>query len=491
MAAGFRSVPPRAAAALAALLLVAGLSAAQPSAAHPRPIPRPAKNAGGHPLRIGFGDGLFASPDPAAREYWLGRAAALGSSLVRVNVSWASVAPRTPPPGFDAADPASPGYEWSGVDAAVRSAAVHGLGVMFTVTGAPRWAEGAGRPPEVEPGAWRPQAPAYGEFARALAARYDGRFPDPLQPGAALPRVRRFEAWNEPNLDTYLAPQWEGRVDVGPQLYRELLDSFYAGVKAAQPGATVVGGSLAPFGDPPGGHRTPPVLFLRRLLCLRGGRLTRVPCPHRAHLDALSDHPIAVGAPRESAASPLDVTTPDIWRLTRVMRAAQRQRTVLPRGRKPLWVTEFWYDSDPPDPDGVPLFRQARWYEQDLYMFWRQGARVAIGLEIRDSPAGKGYPYTSQSGAYFLAGGPKPSATAFAFPFVARRTGRDRVAAWGIAPHAGRVRVQARRGGRWVTVASARTRGAPHPFSLGLSLWRPAQLRAMLGRVGSLAWRQR
>jgi hypothetical protein len=477
-----RGVPLRAAAALLALLLI-GLGWCAPAPA--------AKGGVGRPLRIGFGDGLFASPDPAAREYWLDRAAGVGSSIVRVNVSWASVAPRTPPPGFDPADPASAGYAWSGTDAAVRGAAVHGLGVMLTVTGAPRWAEGPGRPRDADPGTWRPQAAAYGAFARALAARYDGRFPDPLQPGAVLPRVRRFEAWNEPNLDTYLAPQWEGSTDVGPELYRELLNHFYAGVKAAQPGATVIGGALAPFGDPPGGERTPPVLFLRQLLCLRGSRLARVACPRRAHLDALSDHPIAVGAPRDSAASTLDVTTPDIWRLTRVMRAARRSRTVLPRGPKPLWVTEFWYDSDPPDPNGVPLLRQARWYEQDFYTFWRQGARVAIALQLRDSAEGKGYPYTNQSGAFFLEGGPKPSATAFAFPFVAHRTRRDRVLAWGIAPRAGRVRVQARRGGRWVTVASARTRGRPHPFILGLRLSGHALLRARSGRVSSLTWRQR
>jgi hypothetical protein len=473
---------PRAVSALLALLLLAGLGWCAPAHA--------TRTGGAHPLRIGFGDGLFASPDPALREDWLGRAAGVGSSIVRVNVSWAAVAPRIPPPGFDPADPASPGYAWSGIDSAVRGAAAHGLGVMLTVTGAPRWAEGPGRPPGIDPGAWRPQAPAYGAFARALAARYDGRFPDPLQPGAVLPRVRRFEAWNEPNLDTYLAPQWEGRIDVGPELYRELLNSFYEGVKAAQPDATVIGGALAPFGDAPGGERTPPVLFLRQLLCLRGSRLTRAACPHRAHLDALSDHPIAVGAPRESAASTLDVTTPDMWRLTRVMREAERRRTVLPRGRKPLWVTEFWYDSDPPDPNGVPLLRQARWYEQDLYMFWREGARVAIGLQLRDSAAGEGYPYTNQSGAFFLEGGAKPSATAFAFPFVARRADRGRVRVWGIAPHAGRVRVQARRGGRWVTIGSARTGGRPHPFSLALDLRGPARLRAMLGRAASLTWRQ-
>ena len=469
----------RAALALGAALAAAALLAPGAGAAAP------------HPLAVGFGDPLFSSSEAAVREEWLGRVAGTGGSIARLNLSWAAVAPKQPPPGFDARDPASPGYEWAAIDAAVRSTAAHGLRVMMTVGGAPAWAEGAGRPAGVAAGTWRPSASAYGEFATAVARRYGGSFPDPLWPGAALPRVSAFEAWNEPNLDTYLAPQWEGRADVGPTIYRGLLNAFYAGVKAAQPGATVIGGSLAPFGDPPGGHRTPPVEFLRGLLCLRGGRLRPLPCPHPARLDVLSDHPIAVGSPLESAGNPLDATTPDLGLLTRVLRRAEQTRRVLPRGRKPLWVTEFWYDSDPPDPNGVPLHREARWYEQDLYLFWKQGARAAICLQIRDSPPGKGYEYTNQSGAYFLDGAPKPARTAFRFPLVAERRRGGNVLVWGIAPRSGRVRIQARRAGAWRTLAVLRTSGAPRPFTTLLDLSGPTRLRARLGKLHSLPWQLR
>ena len=336
-----------------------------------------------HRLDVGFGDPLFASSDAATREYWLGSAVGTGASLVRIGVGWSGVAPKSPPVGFDPANPASPGYDWTKLDAAVRSAVAHGLRVMFTVSSAPAWAEGPSRPAGAYRGAWKPDAAAFGAFGQALAARYSGSFPDPLQPGSTLPQVQYFETWNEPNLDNYLSPQWEGTRLVGPGLYRELLNGFYAGVKAAQPGATVIAGSLAPFGDPPGGSRTTPVEFLRNLLCLQGGRLKPIPCPQPARFDVLSDHPIAVGPPSESAESPLDVTTPDLGLLTRVLRKAEATHRVLPRGQKPLWVTEFWYDSNPPDPHGVPLYRQARWYEQDLYMFWRQGASAAITLQIQ------------------------------------------------------------------------------------------------------------
>jgi hypothetical protein len=442
------------------------------------------------PLQLGFGDSLFSSSDAATREYWLERAKGTGASLVRINVNWSRVAPKVVPPGFSPTDPASPGYRWDAVDAVVRSAAAHGLRIMFTVDSAPAWAEGPGRPAGVATGTWEPQPAAFGEFARALASRYSGSFPDPLLPGAALPAVRFFEAWNEPNLDTYLAPQWQGTRSTGPGLYRELLNGFYAGIKAVQPSATVVGGSLAPFGDEPGGSRTRPVLFLRNLLCLHGGRLKPAACPRPARLDVLSDHPIAVGPPSQSALSPLDVTTPNLDRLTRVLRKAEQAHTVRPAGHKPLWVTEFWYDSNPPDPDGVPLFRQARWYEQALYMFWRQGASVAIGLQLRDSPPGKGYPYTLQSGAFFVDGSPKPSQTAFRFPFVTQRSGREQVDAWGISPRRGKVRVQILRDGRWTTAASTATRANGRPFSLALRLRGRAQLRAVVDGEASLPWMQ-
>jgi hypothetical protein len=67
------------------------------------------------------------------------------------------------------------------------------------------------------------------------AVRYDGRFPDPLKPGAFLPRVRYWQPWNEPNLSYYLSPQWTrtgGRwAPASAGIYRGLLNAFYAAVK--------------------------------------------------------------------------------------------------------------------------------------------------------------------------------------------------------------------------------------------------------------------
>jgi hypothetical protein len=441
-------------------------------------------------LRVGFGDGLFTSTEPSVRSEWLGRAPETGASIVRMNVRWALIAPKKLPVGFEATNPAAPGYAWATLDAAVREATSQGLEILFTVYQAPTWAQGEERPKSAEPGSWEPSADAFGEFAQALARRYNGTFPDPSDPNSSLPAVNYYEAWNEPNLSIYLAPQWDGGENRGSNLYRGLLNSFYAGVKMGSPHAKVLAGSLAPFGEEPGGTRTRPVLFLRNLLCLEGGVLRKTACPEPARFDILSDHPIAVGPPTQSATSPLDVTTPDLGRLTKVLEKAEQTKRALPAGKKPLWVTEFWYDTNPPDPNGLSLATQARWYEQDLYLFWQQGAQVAIALQLRDSPEGKSYAATYQSGAYFLDGSAKPSATAFRFPFIAHRTGPFKAAVWGIAPRAGRVKVQAFRNGVWKTLGSISANGPEHPFTGEIQLYRFAKLRALIGTEASLPWSQ-
>jgi hypothetical protein len=469
------SRPARRACALAAFALAAWIAIAAPAAS-------------AMTLRTGFFGPELVSPQQGTRELWAGRVAGTGASLERIDVSWRAVAPPKRPAGFDPKDPASPGYYWTELDAAVRSAAAHGLQVMFDVLSAPEWAEGAGRPANVTPGTWKPRAGAFGDFAQALAARYSGSFPDPLVPGSSIPRVRYFEVWNEPNLKIYLNPQWEGNRETGAAIYRELVNRFYTGVKAVQPDSEVIAGSLAPWGQGRASGFAHPIEFLRSMLCLRGSSLRPLPCPEPAHFDVLSAHPINIGAPTRSAVNPLDVSPPDLGRVTTVLNRAEQTGRALPGGRKPLWVTEFWTDSSPPDPDGVPVYEQARWYEQDLYLFWKQGAQAAIALQIRDAPPGPGYKYTSQAGVYFLNGKPKPSLTAMRFPFVVTQRSSGSAGVWGMAPQSGRLQVQAQIAGHWATIAS-RSVAARAVFSFSAPVAQgPVKLRAVVGAEASLPW---
>ena len=213
-----------------------------------------------------------------------------GASVVRIPVDWRSIVAEDPPSGFDADDPASPDYRFATIDAAVLSAVSAGLEPLLVVSHAPAFAEASPRWPYAYPGSWVPNPTALEEFATALARRYDGSFPDPQAPGGVLPRVRLFQAWNEPNLTRYLEPQWvveEGHwIAFSPLLYREMLNGFYSGVESVAPGDVVVAAGIAPNGDPEGVGRMQPVRFLRELLCLgvRGRAGTegfRAACPTR------------------------------------------------------------------------------------------------------------------------------------------------------------------------------------------------------------------
>jgi hypothetical protein len=226
------------------------------------------------------------------------------------------------------------------------------------------------------------------------------------------------------------------------------------------------------------------------MLCLGGSRLRPTHCASPAHLDILSDHPITFGAPRESARSPLDVSTPNLPRLTRILRRAQRTHRVLPAGRKPLWATEFWYDSNPPDPHGIPLARQARWYEEAAYEVWKGGASAFFLQPLRDTPPVPDFANSLQSGVYFVDGTAKPSRRAMRFPLVAERLGLRRVRIWGIAPEPGSVRVQALRGGNWRDLDRIQAGGPGHPFTATIGLAHGAKLRARIGAEASLAWKQ-
>ena len=147
----------------------------------------PAASAAGG-LTTGFSaDPILTGPSASTSAPWIGRAVTEGAGIVRINLVWSEVAPVTRPRGFAAGDPRSSGYNWTGVDASVRNLAAHGLQVLMNITFAPAWAQGPHRPGSAADGTWRPDATQFGQFARAAALRYDGGFPDPINPGAALP----------------------------------------------------------------------------------------------------------------------------------------------------------------------------------------------------------------------------------------------------------------------------------------------------------------
>jgi hypothetical protein len=294
------------------------------------------------------------------------------------------------------------------------------------------------------------------DYAIALARRYSGHFLDPTDPLRTLPRVWAFQLWNEPNLPDYLTPQWVGNRPVSPAIYRAMLNAFYAGIKSVDPSALVVTAGTAPFGDPWIGGRVMPAMFWRELLCLRqaGSGLVRVRCRNPAHFDVLAHHPYSVGEPDTKALNPDDVSIPDIGKLTVLLRTAERLGRALPRIHHPTWVTEVGYNTDPPNPQGVPMQEDAGWVAQTLALLWRQGVSLITWNTIVDEPPVPSYSATSQSGMYFLDGQPKPALAAFQFPFAAWRLTRSSVEVWARPPSAGTLTIQRLDGSVWRTVVA-------------------------------------
>lgn len=464
---------------LAAALVALGAIAAPARASS---LPGPSS------LSTGFGDSFTLQDAVApARGVWLSRAQSIGSSFVRILVTWAAIAPVQPATGVQAADPSDPAYNWSSLDAQIEDSVAHTQNVLLTLLAPPKWALGSHAPASAVPGTWRPSASALGAFAHAVAERYSGHFPDPVRLGQSLPRVRYFQAWNEPNLPIYLSPQWTrgrhgGWLPASPAIYRAMLNAVYANVKAVQPGATVLAAGTAPYGDPPGVNRMAPVVFWRELLCLSGAALRQERCPNPVHFDALDHHPYAF-TPTIHAFDPDGVSVPDLGRITRIVRVAQRTHRVLPAGPKPFWITEIDWGSNPPDRSAIPLSTQARYVSLAFYELWRQGVSHVFWLLIRDYPA----PRLDGYGVYFRSGAAKPSAQAFRFPFVALPAGHRVVTLWGRAPAAGVVSIERRSGRRWRTVARLATTRAGI-FYARRRLGSRLVLRAQLGASASLGW---
>ena len=416
------------------------------------------------PLKIGYADDLFLGADADA---WLNRAHNDHATVVRVIMNWSLIAPTRP---ADPTNPADPAYHWNIWDQFVLSAHQRGLTPLLVVIGAPPWAEGPHRDPGAGTGSWRPDAQAYGAFATAAARRYSGSF-------GGLPRVRYWQAWNEPNLAYAITPQWDGSTMESPEIYRGLLNAFYAGVKAAVPSDLVVAGATAPYGCAGVCGAIQPMTFWRALLS------------KPTYFDIWDHHPYGLaGGPVSHALNANDITVPDMGKLGKLIASAVRGGTALPARRKQAWVGEISWDSSPPDPQGVPLAKQARFLEGTLYLLWRQHVSTVAWFQIGDAPPNPSYAATSQGGTYFLDGRAKPSDKAFRFPFTAYRKRAGVSAAWGMAPKPGAVLVQRRAHGRWRTIARTRA-GRSRVFLRSVRVPAGTVLRARATGRTSLTWR--
>lgn len=368
-------------------------------------------------------------PDPST-SHPLGytRSKAAGAKYTRVIIYWSHVAPKEEPENWSPADPDDPNYNWTAFDTQLINATAAGLTPMVQIYLAPPWAEHCEAPGE--PGICNPDPAAFRQFTAAAVKRYSGQYP-------GIPKVRFWEPWNEPNLHIFFKPQRNGNQRPSPGLYRTLLNRFANVVKTQDPNNIVIGGGLAPLG---GTASTHPLDFMRRLLCMQGRvKPKRKPgCNAAARFDIWATNPYTTGSPTKSAIHRDDVQMGDLSEVATLIKAAKRAGKIKSRfANIRLWVTEFSYDSAPPDPGGLKMSILNRWTAEAMFRSWKAGFDTFYWLAIRDWHRAEGLPFsqTYESGLWFRGetieeDRPKAVLRVFRAPFVAIRNKRG-ITVWG------------------------------------------------------------
>lgn len=405
---------------------------------------------------------------------------------------WGEIAPAKLPASWNAENPADPNYDWHFFDVWVSHAVQAGLTPVFQVRGAPRWAQDCPTPFPVD-APCKPDPKELAAFARAAALRYSGNFP-------GLPKVSYWQALNEPNLSLFFNPQYEGDKAVSPDLYRVLLNSFYAALKSIDPSNKVIAGGLGPIAVP--GYTIGPMNFTRRLLCMTGRQNPRpLPgdCEGGVHFDIFDIHPYTTGGPTHEG-GPDDVQLGDIPKLTALLAAADRAGRIKndSKQKTPLWATELSWDSNPPDPGGLQMKILSQWTAEALYRSWKAGVHKLFWYSLVDFDPNPPVPADIlQSGLYFFAPNPadqqpKEVMYAFRFPFVAfpRENG---LLVWGRTPtsRGGRVVIQVRQGGKWRGIGRLRANGRgmfSTVLDSGYGGNKKGAVRALFRGEGSLAF---
>ena len=317
------------------------------------------------------------------------------TQVLRLNLYWGGrigVADRRP---ARATDPADPAYDWTLYDRTVNYAAQHKIRVLFSIYGTPAWANG-GAGLNVPPRA----IADLNNFAYAAAKRYSGLYPAP--DGRALPAVKLWMAWNEPNLPIGLKQQYrrvgghwvmQSAID-----YTRICNAIYGGVHRTLIRAEKVAcGATAPRGNNSPTSIRPTISPLAFMRGLKTAGLRK--------FDAYAHHPY-YGRKTETPSTKPSATAVTMGNINTLI----AQLTLL-WGNKRLWITEYGYQTNPPDRAfGVSYAQQAAYMKQ-AYAIARKNPRIDMMLWflLRDEPGLGGW----QSGLLTRTGQKKPAFNVF------------------------------------------------------------------------------
>ena len=321
-------------------------------------------------LRVGiFDDGmvLYGEPDAVFAQL-----AKTETQLVRVNLWWAgpslrvaTARPRRPP------DPKDPAYNWDTYDRTVRFAVVNGMEPVFSIIGTPPWANAAK--------GWNvaPTNPRdLRSFAAAAQKRYSGTFVN--ADGVTLPRVSLWMAWNEPNNPVFLKPQYR-RVGSGWAIqsgrhYAKICNAIVQGVKSVQRSSKVACGATGPRGNNNPNSSRPsvsPLPFLRAMKA--GGAKGFDAYAHHPYYGSPAETPTTKPPPGKRGQPSTAVTLGNFDLLVNeIDRLYGRQMRV--------WVTEYGYQTNPPDKIFGVTYRKQATYLTQAVAWARRNPRVDIFL---------------------------------------------------------------------------------------------------------------
>jgi hypothetical protein len=315
----------------------------------------------------------------------------LGVDIVKLRVDWRHLAPegKSKPEGFSGENPNEyPADRWAPYDDTIKAIVARGMTPYVMLGGrGPDWATGDGLT--------NPNADEFKRFVQAVGTRYNGEFGatagspggggtplDPVVPPPAkptydqvvtaagvvqaaqagtpgLPRVTIFAVWNEPNLSSWLKPQYDSKKrPQSPRIYRALVFAARDGLNASGHGSDqLLIGELAPSAGS-GSSKIRPLTFLRELACLdarykayKGSAAKARGCEGFSAVPgtALAYHPYTLaGGPDVRSRSGDDAHIAELSRVTKVldrMYGAKR----LQQKSMPLWISEFGFQTDPPD----------------------------------------------------------------------------------------------------------------------------------------------
>jgi hypothetical protein len=360
---------------------------------------------------------------------------------------------------FKPTDPRTyPTRNWDRYDNLVKQAAQLGMRVYFTVTGpGPAYAHRIAPPSQrANAGTFKPYPSRFRAFVQAVGTRYSGRYRDENGIRRRLPPVNLWSLWNEPNQPGWLSPQWENGVPASPALYRELYHAGHQGLElSGHGGDTILLGETSPLGSSQKGPRNGirPIPFLREMACVApNGTQYAGPAAIARHCDdyarigplkatAYAHHPYTKkGAPSVKPSNPDDLTIANIGVLGGLLDTVSAQSGGKIPADMPVLLTEFGYESNPPDPrNGIPLLKQAQYNELAEFQAYNDPrVKATTQFLIRDAAPLVHYPrgsrlywFTYQSGLYNLKGRAKPAAFAYTFPFVTFPAGPGMVGFWG------------------------------------------------------------